>query len=206
MLVYGKRGGRRQQRSGKGKGIWDRGPAGLVHSSRFAYGAAVALVPRARWPDLQATASAADPLFLVFCCIALCCVAVVTGWDRFIRKEQRNPTEQRKQRNPTEQRKPTEPSELRIPTEQRLCGFVASCFVALWLCGFAALRLCGFAALWLCGFVALWLCGFMVLRLCGFVALWFCGLVALWLCGFVALWLRGFVASWLCGFAASTEP
>ena len=27
------------------------GPTGLVHSSRFAHGAAVALVPRARWPD-----------------------------------------------------------------------------------------------------------------------------------------------------------
>ena len=60
-------------------------PVLLVLPGRFAHGPSRAT--RARWPDLQGTASATDPLFLVFCCIALCCVAVVTRWDRFIRKE-----------------------------------------------------------------------------------------------------------------------
>ena len=34
-----------------GKGFGIGGPPGVVLSSRFAHGAAVALVPRARWPD-----------------------------------------------------------------------------------------------------------------------------------------------------------
>ena len=60
MLVYGKRGGRRQRRCAWGKEFRIGEPALLVISGRFAHGPSRAT--RARWPDLQATASAADPL------------------------------------------------------------------------------------------------------------------------------------------------
>ena len=103
-----------------GRGFGDRGTCKDCPQVAVAHGPSRAT--RARWPDLQSTASAADPLFLLFCCIALCCVAGVTGWDRFRREEQRNPRRQRNQRklrNPTELRKPTELSEQQNPREQR---------------------------------------------------------------------------------------
>jgi len=53
-----------------------------------------------------------------------------------------------------------------------LCGFVAVCCVALWLCGCVVVWLCYCVAVWLCYCVAVWL------FYC--VAAWQC---AVWLCG-----------------------
>ena len=81
MLVYGKRGGRRQRRCAWGKEFRIGEPALLVIPGRFAHGPSRAT--RARWPDLQATATAADPFdlrvawFGVLHCVWLLCVFVV---------------------------------------------------------------------------------------------------------------------------------
>jgi len=56
-----------------GRGFGDRGTSLLVLPSRFAHGPSRAT--RARWPDLQATASAAD--LLVFSCFVVLCCAVL---------------------------------------------------------------------------------------------------------------------------------
>jgi len=57
-----------------GRGFGDRGTSLLVLPSRFAHGPSRAT--RARWPDLQATASAADPLGFRSC-IDSCCVSSI---------------------------------------------------------------------------------------------------------------------------------
>ena len=62
-----------------GRGFGDRGTSLLVLPSRFAHGPSRAT--RARWPDLQATASAADPFDFMseigVCCVLLICVLLI---------------------------------------------------------------------------------------------------------------------------------